>query len=51
MAATNQPNFIDPALRGPGRFDCEVDIGLPDATDRLEILVVHTRKLKLADEC
>jgi transitional endoplasmic reticulum ATPase len=38
MAATNRPNSIDPALRRFGRFDREVDIGIPDAVGRLEIL-------------
>jgi transitional endoplasmic reticulum ATPase len=50
MAATNQPDSIDPALRGPGRFDCEIDIELPDANERLDILLVHTRKMRLADD-
>ncbi|KLO05487.1 AAA ATPase, partial [Schizopora paradoxa] len=39
MAATNRPNSIDPALRRFGRFDHEVDIGIPDPTGRLEILI------------
>ena len=38
MAATNRPNSIDPALRHFGRFDREVDIGIPDPMGRLEIL-------------
>lgn len=42
MAATNRPNSIDPALRRFGRFDREVDIGIPDPTGRLEILRIHT---------
>merc|ERR1719495_2506306 len=50
MAATNRPNSIDPALRRFGRFDREVDIGIPDAVGRLEILRIHTRNMKLADD-
>ncbi|KAF9241398.1 P-loop containing nucleoside triphosphate hydrolase protein [Melanogaster broomeanus] len=42
MAATNRPNSIDPALRRFGRFDREVDIGIPDPTGRLEILQILT---------
>jgi len=47
MAATNRPNSIDPALRRFGRFDREVDIGIPDAIGRLEILRIHTKNMKL----
>ncbi|KOX73300.1 Transitional endoplasmic reticulum ATPase TER94 [Melipona quadrifasciata] len=50
MAATNRPNSIDPALRRFGRFDKEIDIGIPDATGRLEILRIHTKNMKLADD-
>uniref|UniRef100_A0A1W7R9G8 vesicle-fusing ATPase n=1 Tax=Hadrurus spadix TaxID=141984 RepID=A0A1W7R9G8_9SCOR len=50
MAATNRPNSIDPALRRFGRFDREVDIGIPDVTGRLEILRIHTKNMKLADD-
>lgn len=50
MAATNRPNSIDAALRRFGRFDREVDIGIPDATGRLEILRIHTKNMKLADD-
>ncbi|KAI4736816.1 AAA ATPase, partial [Aureobasidium sp. EXF-12298] len=50
MAATNRPNSIDPALRRFGRFDREVDIGIPDPTGRLEILQIHTKNMKLGDE-
>jgi len=50
MAATNRPNSIDPALRRFGRFDREVDIGIPDAIGRLEILRIHTKNMKLADD-
>lgn len=50
MAATNRPNSIDPALRRFGRFDREVDIGVPDATGRLEILRIHTKNMKMGDD-
>ncbi|XP_064385991.1 transitional endoplasmic reticulum ATPase [Halichondria panicea] len=50
MAATNRPNSIDGALRRFGRFDREVDIGIPDATGRLEILRIHTKNMKLATD-
>merc|ERR1712137_444870 len=50
MAATNRPNSIDPALRRFGRFDREVDIGIPDAVGRLEVLRIHTRNMKLGDD-
>lgn len=50
MAATNRPNSIDPALRRFGRFDREVDIGVPDATGRLEILRIHTKNMKMSDD-
>ncbi|KAI9741995.1 MAG: AAA ATPase cdc48 [Cirrosporium novae-zelandiae] len=50
MAATNRPNSIDPALRRFGRFDREVDIGIPDPTGRLEILQIHTKNMKLGDD-
>jgi len=50
MAATNRPNTIDPALRRFGRFDREVDIGIPDSIGRLEILRIHTKNMKLADD-
>ena len=50
IAATNRPNSIDPALRRFGRFDREVDIGIPDPTGRLEILQIHTKNMKLADD-
>ena len=48
MAANNRPNSIDPALRRFGRF--EVDIDIPDAVGRLEILRIHTKNMKLADD-
>uniref|UniRef100_A0A8C7S4L8 vesicle-fusing ATPase n=1 Tax=Oncorhynchus mykiss TaxID=8022 RepID=A0A8C7S4L8_ONCMY len=50
MAATNRPNSIDPALRRFGRFDKEIDIGIPDSTGRLEILQIHTKNMKLSDD-
>ncbi|XP_062569757.1 transitional endoplasmic reticulum ATPase-like [Saccostrea cucullata] len=50
MAATNRPNSVDGALRRFGRFDREVDIGIPDATGRLEILRIHTKNMKLAED-
>ena len=50
IGATNRPNAIDPALRRPGRFDREIEIGVPDKKGRLEILKVHTRNMPLADD-
>ncbi|KAJ5102177.1 cell division cycle protein 48 [Penicillium alfredii] len=50
MAATNRPNSIDPALRRFGRFDREVDIGIPDPTGRLEIMQIHTKNMKLGED-
>lgn len=50
IAATNRPNSIDPALRRFGRFDREIDIGVPDETGRLQILNIHTKKMKLAED-
>mmetsp|Transcript_37851 Transcript_37851/g.86292 ORF Transcript_37851/g.86292 Transcript_37851/m.86292 type:complete len:797 (-) Transcript_37851:57-2447(-) len=50
MAATNRPNSIDPALRRFGRFDREVDIGVPDETGRMEVLRIHTKNMKLSDD-
>ncbi|XP_034452990.1 transitional endoplasmic reticulum ATPase isoform X2 [Hippoglossus hippoglossus] len=50
MAATNRPNSVDPALRRFGRFDREIDIGIPDPTGRLEILQIHTKNMKLSDD-
>jgi len=46
IAATNRPNALDPALRRPGRFDREIEIPMPDKHGRLEILQIHTRKLR-----
>lgn len=50
MGATNRPNSIDAALRRFGRFDREIDIGIPDATGRLEILRIHTKNMKLSKD-
>lgn len=50
MAATNRPNTIDSALRRFGRFDREIDIGVPDEIGRLEILQIHTKNMKLDDD-
>ncbi|MEM3602734.1 MAG: CDC48 family AAA ATPase, partial [Candidatus Bathyarchaeia archaeon] len=47
IAATNRPNAVDPALRRPGRFDREIEIGIPDRKGRLEILQIHTRNMPL----
>jgi transitional endoplasmic reticulum ATPase len=43
IGATNRPDALDPALRRPGRFDREIEIGIPDQQSRLEILQIHTR--------
>lgn len=48
IATTNRLDSIEPALRRPGRFDCEVYIGPPDQQGRLEILRIHTREMPLA---
>jgi len=50
IAATNRPNALDPALRRPGRFDREIEIGIPDKNGRLDILHIHTRGMPLADD-
>ncbi len=50
IGATNRPNALDPALRRPGRFDREIEIGIPDKEGRLEILQVHTRGMPLAED-
>jgi len=47
IGATNRPNAIDPALRRAGRFDREIEIGVPDKKDRFEILQIHTRGMPL----
>merc|ERR1719426_542476 len=48
IGATNRPNTIDQALRRFGRFDRELDIGVPDDNGRLEVLRIHTKNMKLA---
>ena len=50
IGATNRPNSIDEALRRPGRFDREIEIGVPDRHGRLEILQIHTRGMPLAKD-
>ncbi|MGP8336796.1 MAG: CDC48 family AAA ATPase [Methanosarcinaceae archaeon] len=50
IAATNRPNSIDEALRRGGRFDREIDIGIPDRNGRLQILYVHTRGMPIDDD-
>src|SRR5256712_2803682 len=47
IGATNRPNAIDPALRRPGRFDREIEIGVPDKIGRHEVLQIHTRAMPL----
>lgn len=50
IGATNRPDAIDEALRRPGRFDREIEIGVPDKDERKEILEVHTRNMPLAED-
>ena len=50
IGATNRINSIDPALRRPGRFDREIEIGVPDRDGRLEILQIHTRGMPLNED-
>ena len=50
IAATNIPNNIDPALRRPGRFDREIEIGVPSKKGRINILKIHTRNMPLAKD-
>ncbi len=50
VGATNRPNAIDPALRRPGRFDREIEIGVPDRNARKEILQIHTRNMPLSKD-
>jgi transitional endoplasmic reticulum ATPase len=50
IAATNRHNAIDPALRRPGRFDREIEIGVPDQKGRREMLDIHTRNMPMADD-
>jgi transitional endoplasmic reticulum ATPase len=48
LGATNRPESLDPALRRPGRFDREIEIGVPNVEGRLEIIQIHTRGMPLA---
>ncbi len=50
IGATNRVDAIDPALRRPGRFDREIEIGVPAEIDRIEILKIHTRTMPLAGD-
>ena len=50
IAATNVPNILDPALRRPGRFDRELEIGVPSKEGRLNILKIHTRNMPIVGE-
>ncbi len=50
IGATNIPEVLDPALRRPGRFDREIEIGVPNTEARLKILRIHTRAMPLADD-
>ncbi|KUG19484.1 MAG: CDC48 family AAA ATPase [Methanomicrobiaceae archaeon] len=50
IGATNRLDAIDPALRRPGRFDREIEIGVPPEDDRIEVLRIHTRGMPLAEE-
>ncbi|MGC8669540.1 MAG: CDC48 family AAA ATPase [Candidatus Micrarchaeia archaeon] len=50
IGATNRPNAIDPALRRPGRFDREIEIGVPDRNARKEIVQIHTKNMPLAKD-
>ncbi len=50
IAATNVPNILDPALRRPGRFDRELEIGVPNKEGRLNILKIHTRNMPFAKD-
>ena len=50
IGATNRPDSLDPALRRPGRFDREIEIGVPDADERREVLEIHTRNMPIAED-
>ena len=50
IAATNRPDSLDPALRRPGRFDREIEIGIPDEEGRLAILNIHTRGMPIDEK-
>ncbi len=49
LGATNRPDSLDPALRRPGRFDREVEISVPNDDGRLDILLIHTRGMPIAE--
>ena len=50
IGATNRIDAVDPALRRPGRFDREIEIGVPSELDRIEIMKIHTRGMPLAED-
>jgi len=50
IGATNRPEALDPALRRPGRFDREIEIGVPDQKGRFEVLQIHTRGMPLKED-
>ena len=50
IGATNRVDAIDPALRRPGRFDREIEIGVPDRSERVEILQIHMRNMPISEE-
>ena len=50
IGATNREEAIDPALRRPGRFDREIEIGVPDRSGRIEILQIHMRGMPISDD-
>lgn len=50
IGATNRPDSLDPALRRPGRFDREIEIGVPDSEERKEVMEIHTRAMPLGED-
>ncbi|MBI5146544.1 MAG: CDC48 family AAA ATPase [Thaumarchaeota archaeon] len=50
LGATNRPDSVDPALRRPGRFDREIEVSVPNADGRYEILQIHTRGMPIAED-
>ena len=50
LGATNRPDSVDPALRRPGRFDREMEISVPNADGRLEVMQIHTRGMPISDD-
>ncbi len=50
LAATNRPDILDPALLRPGRFDRQIHVGIPDVKGRQEILAVHAKNKRLAED-